>query len=347
MKIGLLASRSGPAGLWTPSFDSGAFLAAAELNARGGILDGEIELVIADAGLTERAARASSGALVDIEDVDAIIGLHPSNVRDAIKHELAGRVPYIYTPQYEGGERAPGTVAIGRMDEELLLPGIEWLARQKAAQRFYLIGNDYVWPRTALAKASTIVGAAGGSVVGKAIIPFDREDYGALMEDIRRTRPHVVVMALLGLEAARFNRAFAEAGLAGGILRFGLCIDETVLYATGADCAENLFTALTYLPNMRSAANERFLELYREEFGEAVPPANTFSQCGYEGVHVLAGLAARTGLRDRLSLARSVSVPRRRSVARRALPAGSPVGLHPDIHIAVADGLEFRIVSTH
>ena len=38
MKVGLLVSRSGPAGLWAPPFDTGALLAAAELNAKGGVL---------------------------------------------------------------------------------------------------------------------------------------------------------------------------------------------------------------------------------------------------------------------------------------------------------------------
>ena len=149
MKVGLLVSRSGPAGLWAPPFDTGALLAAAELNAKGGVLADGIELVIADAGITDTEATAASGALVELDEVDAIVAMHPSNVRGAVKREVAGRVPYIYTPQYEGGERAPCTAAIGSTDEEMLRPSIRWLVDARRAQRFFLVGNDYVWPRAA------------------------------------------------------------------------------------------------------------------------------------------------------------------------------------------------------
>ena len=116
MKVGLLVSRSGPAGLWAPSCDAGAMLAAAEINAAGGVLGRNIDLVIADAGWSESEAIMAAGSLVDIDGVDAVVGMHPSNVRGAIKRRLSGSVPYIYTPQYEGGERGPYTVTTGGTD---------------------------------------------------------------------------------------------------------------------------------------------------------------------------------------------------------------------------------------
>ena len=346
MKVGLLVSRSGPAGLWAPPFDTGALLAAAELNAKGGVLGDGIELVIADAGITETEATVASGTLVDLDEVDAIVAMHPSNVRSAVTREVAGRVPYIYTPQYEGGERAPCTAAIGSTDEEMLRPSIRWLVDAKRAQRFFLVGNDYVWPRAAHQKATAIAHAAGASIVGECFMPFGIEDYAPVLSAIRRARPDVVVMTLLGVEAARFNRAFAQSRLAAGILRFGLGVDETVLYATGSDNAENLFTALNYVPSIRSAANDHFLELYHDGFGDAAPPAGVMHQFGYDGMHVVAGLASTVGKSDALSLARGLRGPISRSAARRTLPA-TPLGTTPPVHLAAADGTAFRVISSH
>ena len=56
------------------------------------------------------------------------------------------RIPYIYTPVYEGGERTPGVMAIGETPRAQSRPAIDWLANTKKASRWYLIGSDYVWP---------------------------------------------------------------------------------------------------------------------------------------------------------------------------------------------------------
>ena len=79
-------------------------------------------------------------------DADIIIGSHISAVRVALRKVIAGHIPYIYTPVYEGGERTPGVMAIGETPGSQSRPAIEWLANIKKASRWYLIGSDYVWP---------------------------------------------------------------------------------------------------------------------------------------------------------------------------------------------------------
>ncbi|WP_254020704.1 substrate-binding domain-containing protein [Mesorhizobium escarrei] len=346
MKVGLLISRSGPAGLWGPSCDTGAMLAVAEINAAGGVLGRQVELVIADAGWSETEAIMAAGTLVDIDGVHAVVGMHPSNVRDAIRRRLAGSVPYVYTPQYEGGERNPYTVATGGTDDEMLGPGIAWLSEKRKARRFFLVGNDYVWPRRAHQCAREIVHAAGGKIVGEAFPSFGLGNHREILDQIRKARPDVVVMALLGSEAASFNRAFSKAGLAAGILRFGLAIDESVLYAIGAEHSENLYVALNYFSGVQSAANDRFLETYHDCFGEYAPPVNQACQSCYDGVNVVANLARSIGRWDAASLARSFRRPVARSAVRSTL-LKTPMGPTLKVHLAAAEGIEFKIVASH
>ena len=346
MKIGLLISRSGPAGLWGPSCDTGAMLATAQINTGGGILGRQVELVIADAGWSESEATMAAGTLVDIDGVQAVIGMHPSNVRDAIRRRLSGSVPYIYTPQYEGGERNPYTVATGGTDDEMLRPGIAWLTEKRQAKRFFLVGNDYVWPRRALQIAHEVVRASGARVVGQALLGFGISDYWDLLDQIRAARPDVVIMALLGTEAANFNRAFSNAGLSSKMLRFGLSVDESVLYAIGAEHSENLYVALNYFSGIHSAANDRFLETYHDCFGENAPPVNQACQSCYDGVNIVASLARSVGRWDATSLAKSVRRPVARSAARSTL-SQTPMGSTLRVHVAAADGIDFRIVASH
>lgn len=345
MKIGLLVSRSGPAGLWAPSCDHGAMLAVAELNAAGGVFGREVGIVLADAGQSTSEAEAAARQMADIEDVDAVVGMHPSNARAAIHRGLRGRVPYVYTPQYEGGERAPYLVTTGGTDDEVLGPAVAWLAERRHASRFFLVGNDYVWPLRAHEIARGIVRSCGGSVVGQAIVPFAVGNFSAVIDSIRAARPDVIVIALLGLEAARFNRAFAEAGLARTILRLGLATDESVLYAIGAENTENLYVPLNYFAHMHSAANDRFLETYHDSFGEVAPPVNLSCQSCYDGVHFVANLARSVGRADGVALARALRRPVGRSAARSTL-LKTPLGPHLRVHLAVAEGIEFRTLAS-
>lgn len=321
-------------------------LAAAELNAAGGVFSREIRIVLADAGQVAGEALNAARDIIDIESVDAVVGMHPSNVRAAILHGLRGRVPYVYTPQYEGGEHAPYLVTTGGTDDEVLRPAIGWLAESRHAQRFFLVGNDYVWPLRAHEIARGIVRSCGGSVVGQSIAPFGVADFSPTIDAIRASRPDVVVIALLGIEAARFNRAFAEAGLARTMLRLGLATDESVLHAIGAENTENLYVPLNYFAHMRSTANDRFLETYHDSFGDLAPPVNQFCQSCYDGVYFVANLARAVGRSDGAALADSLRRPLGRGAARSSL-LQTPMGPRLRVHLAQADGIEFRTVASH
>ena len=346
MKIGVLVPRSGPAGLWGPPSEFGAVLAAAELNCNGGILGQSVDLTIADAGWTEREAAEAAFGLVEIDGVDAVVGMHPSNTRPTIANALSGKVPYIYAAQYEGGEDRRTTIAIGGLDRDLLLPSIPWLMEHKRAKRFFLVGNDYNWPRISLPNCRTIIQAAGGDVVGCAIVPWSMQDRQALFDRIVGAGADVVVTFLVGLEAVAFNRAFAEAGLSRHILRLELAVDEPILYATGADNAENLYVCLHYIMSAQSREAERFLELYHEGFESGAPPASSSGQSCYEGVHALAGLARSAQSFDLARMKQRLGERFEYRTTRSFLKDGANGRQHP-VHLAVADGLDLKLIHSY
>ena len=109
LKIAFLIPLSGPAGLWGPSCQTSAVLASREVNAAGGILGREVELVFADAGADPEQVADDTLDLIAEHRAEAVIGMHISAVRVALVHALRGRLPYVYTQVYEGGERSPGT----------------------------------------------------------------------------------------------------------------------------------------------------------------------------------------------------------------------------------------------
>jgi urea transport system substrate-binding protein len=98
LKIAFLIPLSGPAGLWGPSCQTSAMLASREVNAAGGILGREIELVFADAGADPEHVVDETIDLIAEHRAEAVIGMHISAVRVALVRALRGRLPYVYTP---------------------------------------------------------------------------------------------------------------------------------------------------------------------------------------------------------------------------------------------------------
>ena len=189
-----------------------AVLAAAEINARDGILGREIELTVHDAGCAPGDLARNAEDLVALDGADIVVGCHMSAVRVALRRTFAGRIPYIYTPIYEGGERTPGILAIGETPPRQARPAIAWLTDRRRAARWYLIGSDYVWPWLSHRAVKRYIAEAGGRVVGEDFVTLGEHDHGRYLERIAAARPDVVFISLIGLDGILFNRSFAEQG---------------------------------------------------------------------------------------------------------------------------------------
>lgn len=343
IRIGLLVPYEGPVGIWAPSCESSAILAIAELNNAAGLLGREVALVIADAGRTARSAVQAAADAVEIDAVDALVAMVPSYARAPVAHYLKGRVPFVYTPQFEGHENDEGVVTVGETSDELLRPGIHWLSEHKSARRFFLIGNDYVWPRVTFVAARRIIRDMGGIVVGEKILPFGFDDYDSVLAEIRKSRADAVLPYFAGHEGIVFNRAFAESGLARHMLRFTSAIDETILYALGPEATENLYVTSAYFAALRSRNNDRFLEDYHDAFGATPPPANGFGQSCYEGVHCFASLVRSAGSLRVADLKRAVGRTVQDRTAR-GFDAEAAAGAARPIHFAKVDGCDFNVL---
>jgi urea transport system substrate-binding protein len=344
LRIANFLTCSGSPGIWGPAAANGVFLAASEINKRGGILGREIELTMLDAGGPIRDVVRRAEEAIAFDDVDVIMGSHISAVRVALREVTRGRVPYVYTPVYEGGERTPGVMAIGETPRWQSRPAIHWLAEVKKAARWYLIGSDYVWPWQSHRAIKKYIAEAGGQVVGEEFVPVGEDDHSMQLVRIRAAKPDVVLISLIGTDSITFNRAFAGAGLAATTLRLAGALDETVLLGIGADNTENLFCASGYFTSVSSRANDDFLSRYHAMFGAHAPPIGSVAQSNYEGLRFLHAAAERAGsleFKPLLAAARNIVY----SGARGAVTIRGGRAEMP-MYFAEADGLDFRLIKT-
>jgi urea transport system substrate-binding protein len=344
LRVANFLTFSGSPGIWGPAASNGVLLAVSEINKRGGILGREIELTMLDAGgPIEDVVRRAEQAIA-FDEIDVIMGSHISAVRVALRKVTGGRVPYIYTPVYEGGERTPGVMAIGETPRWQSRPAIHWLADVKRASRWYLIGSDYVWPWQSHRAVKKYIAEAGGRVVGEEFVPLGEDNHEAHLERIRAAKPDVVLISLIGTDSITFNRAFGESGLAKTVLRFAGAMDETVLLGIGADNTENLFCASGYFTSVGSRANDDFLDRYRAMFGPSAPPIGSVAQSNYEGLRFLQAAAERAGtlaFKPLLNAGRNIVYSGARGpVIIRDGRAEMPM------YLAEADGLDFKLIKT-
>lgn len=341
LRLGLIVAQSGPAGLWSPSAIAAAELAVSELNDQGGILGRQIEVFARDCG-------AASGAVArDCVDAgaEAIIGMFPSYGRADVIAALQGEVPFLYTPQFEGGERDPGVITTGETTEDLLRAALHVIDARRPVRRVFLCGSDYRWPRESFAVARRLVAEMGAEVVGAYFQPLGDEDHAAVLDRIAVSGADTVIPMYLGLESVVFNRAFAEAGLSTRIRRCVPGFDETMLYGLGPDDSENLFAASSYFAGQRTRNNGAFLERYYTHFGDNPPPTNAYGQSVYEGIYTLAALMEQTRTAAPNLLRRHLG----RVLPMRSARHGSglrPVGSRSPVLVAEARGYDLDILAS-
>ncbi|MFE8949378.1 substrate-binding domain-containing protein [Streptomyces sp. NPDC007856] len=343
LNVALVVPLQGPAGVFGPSCEMAAQLAVEELNAAGGVLSQEVRLVVVDGGAAPERAAGEVEALVSLRAVEAVVGWHTSAVRRALVPRIAGRVPYIYTAQYEGGEHTPGVFLTGETDAAQLLPAMRLLAEATGARRWCTVGNDYVWPRVTARAARGYARACGGQVRDEVFVPLGTYEFAPVLRRIERCEADVVLMLLVGDDAARFNRAFAACGLHQRCPRLSTHMDENILLATGAEATEGLWATAGYFETLGTAESLDFSGRYAARFGIEAPVVGSLGESCFEGVRLLAALAER---------AQSLDVDAMCAVEDTVTYEG-PRGLlrlqgnhlHQRLYLARADAFDFDIVA--
>jgi urea transport system substrate-binding protein len=173
-------------------------------------------------------------------------------------------------------------------------------------------------------------------------VPLGMHDHDEHIARIQSVRPDVVLVSLIGTNSITFNRAFAEAGLAGKMLRLCGAMDETVLLGIGADNTENLYCSSGYFIDCASQDGDTFRANYQAKFGRCAPPVGSVAESNYEGLKFLEAVASRAGsvaLRPMLAAAKNMTY--RGARGEVTMRDGSAV---MPIHFTEAAGLDFRLI---
>lgn len=303
VRIGLLTSYRGSAGVFGPAVENCARLAVDEINAEGGVLGLPLRLVVGDDATHPATGLSELKRLHLRHHVDMVIAVHTSATLDAVR-PYARRVglPYFYTPVNEGGKPAGRLFRWGEVPGDQLRRAVPAMMREHGGRGWYVIGNDYVWPRAVGACARVVVEAERGRVLGERYVPLSTTDFAEVLESIADSRAELVVNSLVGGDAAAFERQLHAAGLRTQVRSFGALLDEATRDHIGDEAAEGMWSVLGYYMDLPTQQNREFVARYRAAYGPSAPPVSSVTESVYEGIHLYARGARIAGTIEPASL---------------------------------------------
>ena len=344
-KIGFFIAISGPAALFGPTQRACADLAAEKINKAGGIMGRPIRLIFTDAG-GPPAETAKSAVRLMLEDkVDLFIGSHDSATREANIATIKGKVAYIYSPVYEGGECSPNVYCLGETPPQQAQPAIEFLAKEKKAKTFHLIGDDYVWPRKVNEQVKKYVAQYGGKVTGEEYVPFGAPNkFEEAVTRIKGAKPDAVICTLVGADNVNFNRTFAGFGLDKSIARLSLLLEENTLKGIGAENSGNLYSCMGYFADAPSEGAKKFKAEYLAKYGDKAPQLATIGADCYSALNLAKALFDKAGANDAKKLAAASEGLAFETASGKVTMHGRQVD--KDMYLAQCKGTDFEVIKT-
>ena len=266
IKVGILHSLSGTMALNEATLVDALQLGIAESNATGGINGQMIVAVVADCHSEAEFCAQQAERLISEEKVSALFGCWTSACRKAVKPVVEKHQHLLFYPlQYEGMEMSPNIIYTGAAPNQQIIPAVNW-ALEKLGKRVYLLGSDYVFPRMANIIIKDIVKVRGGSVAGERYLPLGESEMAAVVADIVKKRPQVILNTLNGDGNAALFAALEKAGLANlPLLSFSVA--ENGMQAWGGARLTQHYAAWNYFQSLPGEENRHLQAAYQARYG--------------------------------------------------------------------------------
>jgi urea transport system substrate-binding protein len=232
-----------------------------------------------------------------------------------------------YPSQYEGEEQSPNVIYTGATPQQQALPAVDHLIGL-GRRRFFLLGTDYVYPRT----TNTIIRSylahhgIGDDAVDELYLPVGETSFEATVHRIRKFagRDGAIVATLIGESNVHFFRERARQGLDADILPvMSLSLGEAEMPALAERNLLGHMVAWNYLQSLETPENRAFVAEWRHFTGDTKAITNDSMEASWIGFHLWAQSVAAAGTTEPQAV--------RRALAGRSIraPSGFDVRIDP------------------
>lgn len=318
IKVGVLHSLSGTMAISEVSVRDATLMAIEEINASGGLLGKQIEPVVEDGASDWPTFAEKARKLLQQDKVATIFGCWTSASRKAVLpvvEELNGLL--WYPVQYEGLEASKNIFYTGAEPTQQIVPAVTWLLENKGKD-FFLLGSDYVFPRTANKIIKAQLEAEGGNLLGEEYTPLGHTDYSTVINKIKTAKPKVIFNTLNGDSNVAFFKQLRDAGITSkDIIVMSVSAAEEEIRGIGAENMAGHLASWNYYQTTDTPENKAFVAAYKAKYGEDRVTDDPI-EAGYFGVYLWAEAVKKAG---------STEVDKVREAAKSGVEFKAPEGL--------------------
>src|SRR3954466_7471629 len=274
LKIGIIATLSGPPAVLGQQLRNGFNLAVKDLNGKLGGRD--VEVIVADDELKPDLAVNKVKTVVERDKVDFVVGPIFSNILAAMMKPVTDGGAILLSPNAGtssfAGKECNANLFVTSYQNDQNHEVLGKYAQDKGIKKAFIMAPNYQAGKDALAGFKRYF---KGEVVDEVYVPLNQLDYSAELSKIAAASPDAIFVFLPGGMGVNFVKQFRQAGLADKITFLSaFTVDEGTLPAQ-QDAALGMFGGSNWAPNLDNPENKKFVADFEKEYG-AVPASYAF-----------------------------------------------------------------------
>jgi urea transport system substrate-binding protein len=289
IKVGVLHSRTGTMAISERSVIDATLLAIEEINSKGGVLGRPVQAVIEDGESDPRTFAARAEKLITEDKVCTVFGCWTSASRKTVLPVFEKHNHLLFYPvQYEGLEQSPNIVYTGAVPNQQIIPAIKWCVSFLKKNKFFLVGSDYVFPRTANAIIRDQAKLLGDDIVGEEYLLLGSSDVADVVSKIVAAEPDVILNTINGDSNVAFFRALRAAGVTPDktpTISFSISEEELSRLSTKDLVGD--YAAWSYFQTVDRSLNHEFVRRFQARYGTQRVISDPM-EAAYFGVHLWA-----------------------------------------------------------
>jgi urea transport system substrate-binding protein len=267
VKIGILHSLSGTMAISETVLKDTVLMAVDEINAKGGVMGARIEPVVVDPASNWPLFAEKARQLLTQDKVAVVFGCWTSVSRKSVLpvfEELNGLL--FYPVQYEGEEISKNVFYTGAAPNQQAIPAVEYLMSKDGggAKRWFLLGTDYVYPRTTNKILRAFLKSKGVAEkdIEEVYTPFGHSDYQTIVANIKKFSAGgktAVVSTINGDSNVPFYKELGNQGLkATDVPVVAFSVGEEELRGVDTKPLVGHLAAWNYFMSIKAPANDEF-----------------------------------------------------------------------------------------
>ena len=347
IRIGIVHSLSGTMEISESPLVDILLLAIEEINNEGGIMNRKVIPIIRDGESDELIFQNEVKNLIEDDNVDVVFGGWTSASRKAMKPIFETNDHLLFYPvQYEGLEKSPNIIYTGAAPNQQAVPAVKW-AIENIGNKFFLVGSDYVFPRSVNEILKNEILKNGGSIVGEEYRMLGDKDFEEIVEKIIQSNPDVIINTINGDSNKSFFGSLRNQGIyPKDIPTISLSIAEVEIQHFDLKFMEGDFAAWNYFQSVDNEKNRELVSKFKAKFGENRVITDPM-EASYTGIHLYAKAVEKAKSTEIESVKKAL----------RGITLSSPsgiVGIDPNNqHLAkiirigeILPGGQFKIISS-